>query len=127
MYFHRAESPAILGVVEDNQMTFGVVAFMSLRIIECILLFLLTLQVLTSLFVDCAEPEPCVGNVLVRCHPGGFSWWVDCTSKGFLNSWLKAGIKECGLLTRGRKYDAQAIHMEAVQTSSVDFEFHLSF
>ena len=80
MDFHLAESLAILGVVEDNQMAFGVVAFMRLSIIKCMLLFLLTLQVLTSLFVDCAEPEPCVSNVLVRCHPGGFSWWADCTS-----------------------------------------------
>ena len=35
-------------------------------------------------------------------------------------------MKARGLLTRGRKYDAQAIHVDAVQTGSVDVDFHLS-
>ena len=70
----RTESLGTWRIMEDYHLAFGVCGAMHFSVIKRMLTFMLTLKVLTSLFVGCVEPEPCLSEVLVIDYPGSVNW-----------------------------------------------------
>ena len=65
----RAMKEYLLTFIVDGTMYFGIV--------ERMLPFLLTFQVLSCLLVSCLKLEACGGNVFVVVSPTSFLWWWE--------------------------------------------------
>ena len=76
--------------MKEYHLAFVVGGSMHFSVIKRILTFWLTWQLLTRLFLGCAEPEPCLSNVLEIVCPGNVTGFRTWKSNGRVASWPKS-------------------------------------
>ena len=108
--------------MEENHLAFGVGGARYFSVVERMLPFLLTFQIMLNLVVGCVEPESCLSKILLVVCPVTFTRPREVKIDRYGHFMVKkVGITACIFFIRGRRCEMHALQMEAAQTNCAGF------